>query len=295
MVTVGWVGLGAMGVRMAARLLDAGYPVRVWNRTAKSADGLVARGAVRRSSPADAARGADVVITMVADPAALATVTEGAHGVLAGLAPNAILVDMSTVGPAAVARLRDALGSGGALVDAPVLGSLGEAEAGTLRILAGGDAAVIDRVEPVLRTLGEPTHVGASGAGAAAKLVANSTLFGVLGVLGEAIALADALGLSRQVTFDLLTATPIAAAALRRRPAFESDHYPPRFALAMARKDADLVVGAAASAGLRLRLAGAAQAWLRDAEADGFGALDYAAVLATIVRPPLSAEKSVEG
>ena len=128
-------------------------------------------------------------------------------------------------------------------------------------------------------------RVGPVGAGSAAKLVVNSTLFGVTGVLGEALALALGLGLSREVAFDVLATTPVASQAERRRPALESGEYPPRFALPLALKDADLVLEASAAAGVELRLAAAARSWLADAEAAGRGAEDYAVVLELIARP----------
>jgi 3-hydroxyisobutyrate dehydrogenase-like beta-hydroxyacid dehydrogenase len=277
------VGLGAMGGRMARRLLDAGHALVVWNRTAARAEPLVERGAEAAESPADAASRADVVLTMVADPRALRAVTEGETGVAAGIGASATLIEMSTVGPAAVSRVAAALPDGAGLLDAPVLGSLAEAEAGSLRIFVGGPAELVERWEPILSVLGEPTHVGPLGAGAAAKLVANSTLFGTLAALGEALALAEALGLTRDAAFAVLAATPLAAQAARRREAIESGSFPARFSLSLARKDADLVVDAASAAGLDLPLAEAARRVLADAEAAGRGGEDYAAVLAEIL------------
>jgi 3-hydroxyisobutyrate dehydrogenase/2-hydroxy-3-oxopropionate reductase len=272
-----------MGGRIAGRLLEAGHEVAVWNRTATRMEPLVDRGARGADSPAGAARGAEAVVTMVADPAALSAVTEGDDGVVAGLAPSATLIEMSTVGPAAVARLASVLPDGVGLLDAPVLGSVAEVESGSLRIFVGGHAPLVERWTPLLATLGTPSHVGPSGSGAAAKLVANSTLFGALGVLGEALALADGLGLSRETAFAVLAAGPLAAQAERRRESIERGDYPARFGLSLARKDAELVVEAAAAAGLDLRLAEAARAWLADAEADGRGGEDYTAVLARIL------------
>ncbi len=283
MTEVGFIGLGAMGSRMARRLVDAGHPVTVWNRTAERAEPLVAAGARLAGTPAEAARVAKVVITMVTDANALSAVTDGAEGVLAALQPGSVLVEMSTAGPAAVKELAARAPSGVGLLDAPVLGSRTEAKEGTLRIFVGGEKELFDRVRPLLDVLGEPLHVGGLGSGAAAKLVANSTLFGVLGALGEALALGDGLGLSREATFDVLAATPLAAQAERRREAVEAADYPPRFTLSLARKDADLVDAAAAEAGLDLRLAPAARSWLEDAEREGWGDLDYSAALARIL------------
>lgn len=277
------VGLGAMGSRMARRLLDAGHDVVVWNRTPAKATELEAAGATRAETPGDAAACSDAVITMVTDPEALSAVTEGSDGVAAGAHDGLTVLEMSTVGPAAVARLRDALPAKTALLDAPVLGSIGEAEAGTLRIFVGGDSEAVARCMPLLETLGSPLHVGPLGSGAAAKLVANLTLVGVLGVLGESLALADALALEREATWDVFAATPLAAQAERRRSAVESGEYPPRFALPLARKDADLIAAFAAEHGLDLRVTEAARSWLREAEAAGLGGSDYSAALRTIV------------
>lgn len=283
MATVAFLGLGAMGSRMATRLVDAGTELVVWNRTPAKASGLVERGAVLAGSPAEAAAGADVVITMLASPEALRAVTEGPSGVVAGLRASATVVEMSTVGPEAVARLAAALPVGVGLIDAPVLGSLSEVDAGTLRIFVGGPAPLVSEWTPLLATLGTPVHVGPLGAGAAAKLVANSTLLGMLGVLGEAVALGDGLGLSRDATFEVLAASPLAAQAERRRPAIDGDAQPVRFTLSLAHKDADLVTGAAESAGVDVRLAEAALSWLADAERAGLGPRDYSAVLTRIV------------
>ncbi len=271
MARVAFVGLGGMGSRLARRLLDAGHELTVWNRTPAKADEL---GAPVAANPAEAAARSELVITMVTDPPALQAVTEGPDGVAAGADEETTVIEMSTVGPAAIERLAQALR--GSLLDAPVLGSLSEAEAGTLSIFVGGEPELFERWRDLLAVLGTPLHVGSSGSGAAAKLAANTTLFGAIGVLGEALALAQALGLSRENAFEVLAATPMAAQAERRRPALESGEFPPRFPLRLARKDADLI----AEQGLDLRLAEAARSWLAEA---GDGDQDYSAVLNRIL------------
>jgi 3-hydroxyisobutyrate dehydrogenase/2-hydroxy-3-oxopropionate reductase len=283
MTTVAFIGLGAMGGRMAGRLLAAGHDLVVWNRTPGRAAALTDRGARSAHSPRQAAAGAEVVITMVADPAALDAVVGGTDGIAAGVTASATIIEMSTVGPAAVADVVDALPDGVDLLDAPVLGSIAEAESGTLQVFAGGPAAVVERWTPLLSVLGTVRHVGPLGSGAAAKLVANASLFGVLGVLGEMLALGQALGLPAATTFDVLSVTPLAAQAQRRRPVVESGDVPRRFALSLARKDAGLVAAAAAAAGVDLRLARAAQSWLRAAEEGGWGDRDYSSVVAWIL------------
>jgi 3-hydroxyisobutyrate dehydrogenase len=258
------IGLGAMGSRIARRLLDAGHDVVVWNRTKTKAEGFPRVA----DTPAEAAREADVTITMVANPHALREVTKG-------IEPR-VLIEMSTVGPDAIHELAKTVPT---LLDAPVLGSRSEAEQGTLHVFVGGPQELFEQHEPLLATLGTVHHVGELGAGASAKLVANSTLFGTVALLGEGLRLADRLGLSREATFEVLAATPIAAQAERRRAALEANDYPPRFPLSLARKDADLISAAAPE----LRLAQAAASWLADADDASWGDRDYSSLLAWIL------------
>lgn len=270
-MTIAVVGLGAMGSRIAARLLDAGHDLVVWNRTAEKTAFLVERGAAAAASPADAARRSDAVITMVTDPAAL-------ESVLAEIPGSATIIQMSTVGPAAILRAASRFTS---LLDAPVLGSVAEAAGGTLRIFVGGAAELVEDFTPLLSELGTPIHVGKVGAGSAAKLVANATLIGTTALLGEALSLGRGLGLG-DGAWDVLGVTPLAQVAERRRPAVDSGDYEPRFTLSLARKDADLVLDAAE--GIDLRVLEAVQSWLADAEAAGLGGADHAAVLSQILR-----------
>jgi 3-hydroxyisobutyrate dehydrogenase-like beta-hydroxyacid dehydrogenase len=280
---VAFIGLGAMGSRMARRLLDAGHEVVVWNRTRGKADELVGHGAVLARSPAAAAGDAEAVITMVSDPAALRAVTEGPDGVATGMKSSGVVIEMSTVGPAAVSRLASALPPGVDVLDAPVLGSVGEAEAGTLTIFVGGPPPLVQRWSPLLSHLGSPLHVGPIGSGAAAKLVANTTVLGVIGVLGEALALADGLGLSRGTAFEVLATTALGSQSEKRRASIESGEYPARYALSLARKDAGLILASAADAGTEMRLTAAAATWLAEAEDAGWSDRDYSVVLARIL------------
>jgi 3-hydroxyisobutyrate dehydrogenase/2-hydroxy-3-oxopropionate reductase len=264
MARIAFVGLGAMGARMARRLLDAGNELVVWNRTQAKAEPLAAAGATVARTPAEAAREAEAVITMVADPEALEAVTQGDDGVVRGLASSATLIEMSTVGPSAISRLAAGLPEGQPVLDAPVLGSVGEAESGSLKIFVGGAEPLVGRWTELLSVLGSPIHVGPLGSGAAAKLVANLTLFGVLGVLGEALALADGLGLSRDAAFAVLSATALKEQAERRWPSVESGDYPARFRLPLALKDANLIHEAGRETGADLRVLQAARSWLAE-------------------------------
>ncbi|HET9672546.1 MAG TPA: NAD(P)-dependent oxidoreductase [Actinomycetota bacterium] len=283
MSSVAVLGTGAMGSRIARRVLDAGHDVVVWNRTRAKAEPLVAAGARSAATPAEAARGAEATITMLAGPDALRAVVEGPDGLAAGVGDAATVLEMSTVGPHTIAWLRSTLPAGVGLLDAPVQGSLGEAEGGSLHVWVGGPDDLVERWTPLLETLGEPIHVGALGMGAATKLVTNATLVGTMTLLGETIALADALGVPRDVAFRALSATPLAAQAERRREPLATGRFPRRFDLALASKDARLVVEAARAAGLDARVLEAAGAWFAAAEDAGLGERDYSEVLRTIL------------
>jgi 3-hydroxyisobutyrate dehydrogenase-like beta-hydroxyacid dehydrogenase len=281
--TVAVIGLGAMGSRFARRFLATGHDVIVWNRTPEKAVELVELGAASAKSPADAARRAEVLITVVSDPAALRAVTEGPDGVAAGVDASTTVVEMSTVGPIAIRWLASALPPNTGLLDAPVLGSLSEAESGTLLVFVGGPRRLVKRWIPLFAELGSVLVAGPLGSGAAAKLVANATLIGSLTLLGETIALADRMGLGRELTMDILASTPLSLASKRRRGQLETGEFPLRFRLALARKDAELIQETAAAAHVDARVLAAAAAWFADAEEAGLGDEDYSSVLRRII------------
>jgi len=280
MTTIAFCGLGRMGTPMAGRLLDAGHDLAVWNRTPGRAASLVERGAREARSAADAAAGSEVVVTMLADPAALEHVLFGPEGVVAAVAPGTTLIEMSTVGPDVVGDVATRLPEGVHFLDAPVLGSVPQATEGTLKVFVGGDVDVFERRRPVLDAMGTPTHLGALGSGAAMKLVANSTLGAAMCGLAEALALADALGLAETAVLDILADSPLGVTVRGKRALIEGGEYrPANFTLSLAAKDLGLVASAAAAAGLDLRLARAAGAWFAQAEAAGLGDRDYSAVI----------------
>ena len=283
MTSVAFCGLGAMGAPMAARLLDAGHELRVWNRTPGKAASLIDAGAIEAGSPAEAAAGAEVVVTMLADPAAVTEVVFDAD-----LRSGTTLVEMSTIGPDAVRSLAARLPDGTDVLDAPVLGSVPQATEGTLKIFVGGDAEVFERRRQVLEAMGTPRHLGPLGAGAAMKLVANSTLGALMTGLAEALALADGLGLNEPDVLDILSDSPIGVTAKGKRPLIESGVYKPNFTLRLAAKDLRLVTEAAEAAGVELRLAAAARSWLERADGHGLGDLDYSAVIADVRGRPAS-------
>ena len=163
---VGFVGLGTMGAPMARRLLAAGHDVTVHNRTREREEPLAAAGAARAATPRECAVGREVVFTMVSDTPDLEAVVVGEDGAVHGLEPGSVLVDMSTVAPAATRRLAGELAARGvAMLDAPVSGGSEGAENGTLSVIVGGMAEALERVRPLLEVLGRTiTHVGPSGA-----------------------------------------------------------------------------------------------------------------------------------
>jgi 3-hydroxyisobutyrate dehydrogenase-like beta-hydroxyacid dehydrogenase len=282
MAKLAFVGLGLMGTPMATRLLEAGHDLTVWNRTTEKTRPLAERGASVASTPAQAAAGVEAVITMVSNQQALEQVVLGPDGLAAALAPDQLLIDMSTVGPEAVRSVAAGLPRGVTMVDAPVRGSVPEATAGRLAIYVGADRPAFERVQPILAVLGAPHHVGGLGAGAAAKVVNNSTLGAAIAAFGEALALGDALGLDRSPLLDVLAESPIGSTVRAKRANVESGTWPPNFKLSLALKDLRLVNDVADRAGRRLGVASASRNWLERAAEAGAGELDFSAVIATI-------------
>ena len=283
MAKVAFLGLGQMGAPMAARLLQAGHGLTVWDILPESGAALAQRGAELAASPAVACLGADFVITMLADPEALESVAFGAYGIAAALTRGQTVVEMSTVGPAAARSLHARLAPV-AMVDAPVLGSVPEAEAGQLSIFVGGSGADFEQVRPVLQALGRPHHVGGVGVGAATKLAVNLTIVAAMAVIGESLAIGGALGVSREVMLDSLADSPLGGLAKRKRALIEAGEFPPQFKLRLAAKDLRLADLAATAAGLRTPITGAVRRWLEEAELAGAGGLDFAALVALICR-----------
>ncbi|HET9142421.1 NAD(P)-dependent oxidoreductase [Actinophytocola sp.] len=258
---IAFIGLGHMGAPMARRLLSAGAELVVWNRTRSRAVPLAGAGARIADTPAAAAAGADIVITMLSGPPAVESVLFGPDGVLS--APGSrCLVEMSTIGPAAVHGIAARLPAGVSLVDAPVAGGVRQAEAGALRILAGGDAPDLERVAPALAPLGTVLRCGGVGSGASAKMVANTALIGGMALLAEILELAGLLALPQTLTLDVLSHGPLAS--LLDRAQAPGGH----FTLALAAKDLTLALTSPASG---LPVTTAAHATLQTAAAHNPG------------------------
>jgi 3-hydroxyisobutyrate dehydrogenase-like beta-hydroxyacid dehydrogenase len=282
MAKIAFLGLGQMGAPMARRLLQAGHELTVWNRTPDRAEPLAAGGAVVAGSPAEAGARAEFAITMLATPEALQEVVLGENGLAKALGPGQVYVDMSTVGPDTVRSIAARLPEGIAVVDAPVRGSVPQATEGRLEIFVGARDEDLERVRPILESLGSVSHVGGPGAGAAMKLVANLVLGTSIAALGEALALGETLALGRAPLLDMLAGSQLAPVVRAKRANIESGHYPPSFKLRYAAKDLRLVAEAAAAA-RDLKVTAAARAWLDSAVESGAADLDFSAVVATIL------------
>jgi 3-hydroxyisobutyrate dehydrogenase-like beta-hydroxyacid dehydrogenase len=280
MATIAWLGLGQMGTPMARRLAEAGHDVTVWNRTAPKMEALVGAGARAAGSPAAAVDGSEIVVTMLSSPDAVREVLFGAQGAVGSMGSGSVVIEMSTSGLEA-RGFAEMLPDGTEMMDAPVQGSVGEATDGSLRIHVGGSEEAFERVRPVLEVMGEPRRYGPVGAGAAMKLVMNSTLGGVLTAFAEAFALGRALGLDQEALLDNLEQSPVARPAGQVRGRLERNDWSPRFKLSLAAKDMHLVKVAADEAGVQMRSTEAALSRFEEASAE-FGDSDYTALTRSV-------------
>ena len=248
---IAFLGTGIMGHGMIRRLLGAGFPVRVWNRTAAKAAPLADDGATLAATPVEAVTGADIVITMLNDADAVLAVMDGS-GVLAAMAPDAIWLQMSTVGVPGCARLAEAAAIAGVpFVDAPVLGTRKPAEDGTLKILAAGPAELWPRCEPVFEPMGTlSSWQDEVGQASALKLVANSWVAALMSGTATSVRLAQQLGLDPQLFLDAIAGGLSDSQYLHvKGAAILAGDYTTSFAVSGAAKDCRLIVEAGRAAG----------------------------------------------
>ena len=282
-MNVAFLGVGTMGSRMAGNLVDAGHRLAVYNRTAAKAEEFAAvHDAAHASSPAAAAAQAEVLITMVSDASAVNELYDGEAGALVGLQPGALCIDMSTIAPSDVEVLATKAASrGAAFVDAPVSGGVALAEAGTLTIMAGGDAPEVERARPLFEAMGSKLyHVGPLGSGATIKLAVNSIIYGLSEALSEALVLAERAGMTREMAYEVFANSAIAAPFVQyRREAFEHPGtVPVAFRLVLARKDLRLALDLAESLGMDMAQARVNLEVTEAAIAGGYGDHDMSAV-----------------
>jgi 3-hydroxyisobutyrate dehydrogenase len=267
---IAFLGLGRMGARMARRLAAAGHDLTVWNRTPMPS---VAQGAQVAPSAAAAVADAELVITMLSDPAAVTDVLFGQHDAVAAMQPGSLLIEMSTIGPHAVADIRRRLPESIDLIDAPVLGGLEPAASGSLLVLAGGPQTALNRAEKVLEALGEVRHLGPLGSGAAMKLSVMGVMVPLRVLLAETLAAADANGVDEAALLDILGSRGLAAFTAHAAPAEET-----RYALAHAAKDLTLALQDLGRPSVKLSMLGAARTRLANAERAGLGGRDLSAI-----------------
>ncbi len=280
MTTLGFVGLGHMGGNMAARFLAAGYTVYGESRDRQHADGLVHEGLQWRGTPREVAEAVDVLITSLPDDAVLESVASGPDGVLAGLAAGKIWIDMSTVSPRASREVAERVRAvGAAMLDAPVSGSVPQVQAGTLTIMVGGDEHAYARVEPILRELGRPTHIGENGQGLVLKLAINISLAVQMLAFAEGLVMAERSGVDRKRAVDVMTQSPIGSPMLKARADLVLD-LPDEawFDISLMQKDVVLALDTARELRVPLPSAAVADEVLTMARAVGYERRDLAAL-----------------
>jgi 3-hydroxyisobutyrate dehydrogenase-like beta-hydroxyacid dehydrogenase len=285
--TIGIVGLGAMGSRIAGRLIAAGNEVCGTNRTASRAQPLIERGMRWMGTPREVAAEADVLLSMVTDDDALHAISGGPDGILAGLRAGSVYVDMSTVSPKASRELAAQVKALGArMLDAPVSGSIPQVETGTLAIMVGGEPQAFATVGPLLDELGETvTYIGPNGQGLLMKLAINISLAAQALAFGEGLLLAERGGVDRKLAAEVLSSSSIGSPMLRARvPLFLELPEHAWFDIALMHKDIRLARREAQALSTPLHAAAASDEMLGRAEELGYAHRDLAALFEVLSR-----------
>ena len=284
MTTLGFVGLGHMGGNMAARLLAAGYTIYGESLDRRDAQDL--EGLRWRDTPREVAQAADVVFTSVPNDDVLKSVASGPGGILAGLTEAKIWVDMSTVSPEASREVAKRVRArGAAMLDAPVSGSVPQVQTGTLTIMVGGDEHAYARVEPILRELGTPTHIGEHGQGLVLKLAINISLAVQMLAFAEGLVLAERAGVDRTRAVDVMTQSPIGSPMLKARADLVLDLPDDAwFDIGLMQKDIVLALDTARQLRVPLPTAATADGVLTLARAHGYERRDLAALHEVLAR-----------
>lgn len=282
------IGTGRMGTAMVGRLAGAGHHLTVHNRTRAKAEAVAARhNAAVAPTPREAVREADVVLVSLADDAAVRAAYGGPDGLVAGLAAGQVVADTSTVDPETLRGLEAAVvAAGAALLDTPVSGSVSTVEAGALLVMAGGDAAALERARPALEAIASRiVHLGPLGAGATMKLVVNAMVHALNGALAEALVLAEKAGLDRACAYDVIAASAVGApfVAYKRDAYLSPEGTPVAFALNLVAKDLALADALAARVAAPMPQLATNREVVQRAVAAGLGDADLSA-LATLLR-----------
>ncbi len=287
MANLGFIGLGVMGSRMAKRLLDAGHTVTGYNRTRAKAQWLLDAGMQWGESPRTVAETADIIFSMVTDTAALHAITLGDNGIIAGLRPGKIYVDMSTVSPAASRELAAQVASRGAqMLDAPVSGSVSTLEEGRLSIMVGGNRAAFERVHPILRAIGpKVTYVGGNGLAVSMKIAINLSLAVQMLAFSEGVLRAEKSGIPRETAVEVLLNSVIASPMVKYRGPFVL-RMPEEawFDVHMMQKDLLLALEMGRQLGVPLPSTAVTNEALTAARGMGLGKKDFAVVVEVLAR-----------
>ena len=282
--TIGFIGLGVMGRPMAKHIAAKGYAVVVFNRSRPAMDELVTAGATAADSPADVARRATVIVTMVSDTPDVEAVLTGPQGILDGLQPGSVVIDMSSISPVATKRLAASVAAkGGTMLDAPVSGGEIGAINGTLSIMVGGDGAALARVRPILECMGNPeriVHVGpASGDGQTCKICNQIAIGGALAGVSEAFALARKAGVDPARVREALLGGFAASRVLEvHGERMLKGNYVPGFRARLYQKDLRLAQEAAGASGVAIPATAVVAQLLNALVASGGADLDYSAL-----------------
>ena len=281
MSTVAFIGVGAMGSRMASNLRAAGHALRVYNRDRAKTRALADQGAQACDTPAAAAKGAEFVVSMVADDAATRAVMLGADGVVAAAAAGTVIVDSSTNTPAMAREVaRAAAARGVAYLDAPVSGSLAQAQGKELVFMVGGERAAFDRAKPLMAAMGRmATHMGASGTGATVKLINNMLSGTMTCAIAEAVTIAESAGLDVAAALEVLGEGAAASRLLKTRmPKMFKRDFAPQFQLELMEKDLRYFLQLALELDRPVPVASLVRAQYQAARRAALGKLDSGAV-----------------
>jgi 3-hydroxyisobutyrate dehydrogenase len=276
------LGIGTMGRGMAANLLKAGFPLTVYNRTRSKAEPLTAQGATIANTPAEAAKNADVVISILADDNASRTAWLGDDGALAAMSPGSTVIECGTLSPEWIAELNKQTKSRNiGLVEAPVTGSRPQAEAGQLTFLCGADAATLDKVRPVLEPLSKAiVHLGPVGSGGQMKLINNFLCAVQVASFAEALTWIEHSNLNRAQALDVLkTGAPGSGIFNAMSERMTARTYEVNFLLRLMSKDVRYAQAAAAEHGVTLTTAATTERLFDRAEQQGLGEKDMSAVV----------------
>ncbi len=277
---IGFVGLGHMGGNMAARYLDAGYPVYGEARSKEGLEQLLDQGLSWCDTPRELAQSADVVITSIPSDDVLREIAGGSDGIVAGLEATKVWVDMSTVSPSVSREVAKQVEAAGArMLDAPVSGSVPQVQSGTLTIMVGGEKQSYERVEGVLKELGTPTYIGENGQGLVLKLAINISLAVQMLALSEGLLMAERDGVDPKLALEVMTESPIGSPMLKARvPLILDSSGEAWFDVELMHKDIRLALQTADELHVPLPSAHAADEVLTKAEELGYGHRDIAAL-----------------